>query len=557
MKRNKLLYIFMILMTLAASCKKDEPQDIPTPGEPPVESVEFEASNYIFEFDSKGTPIEFTITSAHDWRIEVPASAQWCKVSPDEGSAGVTTVTLTPAPITDRTPRKKQLLTLYYGTTYTMLSVSQTMPNNAPDEVVLAYPSDDATDVKINVEFTWNAATDADGDEVSYELWVSEDNGENWMTIETSATRGKMEVLLDKNTSYIWKVITKDTLGGISESEVRSFMTGDGGTYKNGEVTLIQLENAGASKPVHLIFMGDGFIEEDYIEGGAFDRAVDTAIDAFFSIEPYPTYRNYFRISTVAVYSEERGATVLQDMKGCPAQTKNTAFKSTLEGGTSTNTSCDYDKVFSYALSVPDMTSDALENTTVILLINIDAYAGTCMMNRSGRSVSMCPMGKDSFEKVVSHEAGGHGFGRLLDEYRYTDKELPTADKDIIKDWRTADPDYGYNISLTNNRDEVHWKHYFSLPGYEAVGLYEGGCLYKRGVWRPEEISCMEDNRPYYNAPSREAIVKRIMKSCGKSFDLNAFLAKDVTTTTLSRASLGTPDKNFVPLGQPVLIDNM
>lgn len=553
----KALSALAVAAVMMTACGKENPEEVPPLITDPVEKVEFEASQYTFEFDAEGNPIQFTINTMYDWRIEIPAAAQWCAVSPESGKAGVTTVTLTPAPLTDRTPRKRQFLTLYYGETFTMLSVSQTLPNTLPSEASLSYPAADAKDVKINVEFAWEASTDADGDAVSYELMLSSDNGADWTTLTTSATRGKFETLLQKNTTYIWKVATEDSLGGRSESEERSFTTGDGGAYKDGEVTLIQQENAGAPKPVHLIFMGDGFIEEDYIEGGAFDQAVETAIDAFFSIEPYPTYRNYFRISTVAVYSAERGATVLQDMKGCPAQTRNTAFKSTLDGGSSTNTSCDYDKVFSYALSVPDMTSEALENTTVILLINIDAYAGTCMMNRSGRSVSMCPMGKDSFRKVVSHEAGGHGFGRLLDEYRYEDKELPTSSRDLILDWRKADPDYGYNISLTDNRNEVHWKHYFGLSGYEKVGLYEGGCLYKRGVWRPEEISCMEDNRSYYNAPSREAIVKRIMKASGKTFSLDSFLSKDVTAMPASAFSAEPVRADFVPLGEPVLIDNM
>ena len=97
------------------------------------------------------------------------------------------------------------------------------------------------------------------------------------------------------------------------------------------------------------------------------------------------------------------------------AQTKNTAFEATLEGGNSTGTSCNYDKEFSYALKVPGVTQEVLENTTVFLLINVNAYAGTCMMEYNGRSVSMCPMGKESFGPVVIHEGGGHGFGRLLE----------------------------------------------------------------------------------------------------------------------------------------------
>ena len=556
--KNYLLPLIALLATttLILSCKKDNPDDVTPPEETPVEQVEFEISQTEFKLDAQGTPMQFTIDTKYDWELSVPAKADWCEISPLSGGPGKTTVTITPTTVTDRTPRNRQFLTLTYGETYIMLSVSQDLPNNSPSEAKPSYPTADASDVKINVEFTWGAATDSDGDPVSYSIMISEDGGESWNAITTTSTRAKLEYLLNKNTKYVWKVVSEDNLGGKTESAEYSFTTGDGGAYKDGEVSIIQMENAGAPKPVHLVITGDGFIEEDYVEGGVFDQAVEKAVEAFFSIEPYPTYRHYFRVSTIAAYSQERGATVKEAMKDCPAQTKNTIFKSTLDGGTSTNTTCDYDKVYSYALKVPDMTPEALENSVVIVIINLDAYAGTCVSTQSGRSVSMCPMGKSSFEKVVSHEAGGHGFGRLLDEYRYYDNEVPTAERDRIRDWRKSEPHYANNISLTGNRDEVHWKDYFSISGYEAVGMYEGALLYKKGVWRPEEISCMEDNRSYYNAPSREAIVRRIMTASGKTFSFESFLAKDVTTMpqTVGTRSLV---EEFIPLGETIFIDNM
>lgn len=519
--------------------------------------VDFSVSQMLFEFDADGTPVEFTVVSAYDWTMEIPQDASWVSASPQTGKAGETTVTLTPSPIVDRTPRDKVFLTIDYGKSFTMLTVSQVLPNNPPAKPELVAPADAAADVKINSYFSWKAATDPDGDIVSYKLMISEDNGATWSSTETSATRAKHESFLAKSTTHVWKVQAIDAFGALSESETRTFTTGDGGAYKDGEVSTYQTESVGAPKPIHLVFMGDGFIEEDYFEGGAFDQAVETAVNAFFGLEPYKTYKDYFRVSTVAVYSQERGATILKDMSSVKAQTRNTAFSATLEGGSSTGTSCNYDKVFSYAKKVPGVTEEALQNTTVFLLINVNAYAGTCMMESTGRSVSMCPMGKDSFEPVVCHEGGGHGFGRLLDEYRYTQSELPADKKNQIKSWRSIDPYYGYNIDITGSRDEVHWNHYFSRSGYDAVGLFEGGYLYYYGVWRPEYISCMEDNRFYYNAPSREAIVRRIMKASGKAFNMDDFIAKDIVRSTSqapeTRADYVT--EQFVPLAPPVLVE--
>ncbi len=554
--RKYAIMLSAIAAAAVTSCRKDDPDLVPGPAVPPTEDTEFEISRTEFILGADGTPVEFTITSPDDWEISVPKDAPWIGVSPMQGGPGETTVTITPAPITDRTPRSRKFLTISYGNDFIMITVSQDLPNGIPTAARPAYPAQDAEDMKINVEFTWGPATDPDDDPVSYTLMISKDNGSTWQSTSTTSTRAKFDRLLEKNTEYSWKVVAEDNMGGSKESETYTFTTGDGGAYKDGEVTQIQQEKAGAPKPVHLVFTGDGFIEEDYVEGGAFDQAVETAVNAFFSVEPYPTYRDYFRISTVAAHSQERGATVRAAMADCPAQTRNTIFKSEFYGGSSTNIECDYDKVFSYALKVPGMDTEALENTTVIVIINLNAYAGTCMMNRSGRSVSMCPIGKSSFEKVVSHEAGGHGFGRLLDEYQYHDTVLPTDSGDLVKDWRSADPYYGYNISLTGNRDEVHWKGYFSRAGYEAVGMYEGAYLYKKGVWRPEQISCMKDNRPYYNAPSREAIVRRIMKASGKTFDIENFINKDVTEAPASADVKSLMEDNR-PFGAPVLIDDM
>ena len=165
-------------------------------------------------------------------------------------------------------------------------------------------------------------------------------------------------------------------------------------------------------------------------------------------------------------------------------------------------------------------------------------------------------MGKDSFRQVVSHEGGGHGFGRLLDEYRPNEGQIPEQMKEDLVYWRKYDPYYGYNIDVTGDRANVHWAHYFSRKGYEAVEMFEGGYLYQKGVWRPEEVSCMQDNRSYYNAPSREAIVRRIMKVSGKSFIMNDFIDKDNIRKAPDVKSdyVGVASVPFAP---PVKIDNL
>lgn len=522
--------------------------------------VDFSLDRYAIEFDQNCTPEKVVVSSKFDWKITAAADASWCEVSPTEGKAGVTEVTLTPKPFTDRTPRNATFLTVSYGSTFSMVSISQIFPNTAPEAAILVSPTEGETDISIIHEFKWKAPKDPDGDVLTYNLKLSKDGGNKWSTTTSETTTTRPSIYLDKNTDYIWKVETLDPFGGVSTSATGTFRTGTKGTHTDGEARLYSAESAGAAKPVHLVFIGDGFIEEDFIDGGAFDKAVDRAVDALFGLEPFKSYKDYFRISTVAAYSQERGATVKNDMTNCKAMTRNTAFSATLEGGNTTATSCNYEKVFSYAKKVSGVTEEVLRNTTVFLLINLDVYAGTCMMEYSGRSVSMCPMGKSTFGPIVCHEGGGHGFGRLLDEYRYYDSQLPIEQKESIEYWRGGDPYYGYNISFTNDRNKVHWKHFFNIPGYEAVNTYEGACLYEFGVWRSEYISCMHDNRLYYDAPSREAIVRRIMRASGSTFDLNAFVAKDIIKSDPTNKSNAKRKSNYVeeaypPLAPPILVN--
>lgn len=548
--------IFLMLAFCAfglVSCEKDRPDDIPdVPDEPQVEYEEFQLSSYSVAFEAQSEPVVLELNTKYDWSVDLPAAASWCTVKPLSGGPGITEITLTPAPYTDRVPRDKQILTINYNNTFAMLTISQKMPNENPEAPVLLRPEEGATDVKTNGSFSWQSASDPDGDAVSYSIMFSKDGGKNWDSFDSESTVYKVTDLLEKETAYLWKVKSKDSFGGYAESQVRSFTTGDGGAYADGEVSRYRTESASAPAPVHLIIMGDGYIQEDYTEGGAFDRDVEKAVEAFFSLEPFLSYQNWFRVSTVAVYSQERGATVLKDMNGCPAQTRNTAFNSVLEGAGTTAVSCDTEKVYSYARKVPGVTDDQLKNTTVLLLVNLNVYAGTCMMERTGRSVSICPVGP-TFSNIVVHEGGGHGFGRLVDEYRYTDADLPSTSKDVVLEWRTQDPYYAYNVSFTNDKSQAHWGGYIGRSGYDAVGFYEGGLLYTRGVWRPERISCMEDNRFYYNAPSREAIVRRIYKAAGASFSMDAFYAADkVRSDNTTKASYV---EFMPPLASPVLID--
>ena len=167
-----------------------------------------------------------------------------------------------------------------------------------------------------------------------------------------------------------------------------------------------------------------------------------------------------------------------------------------------------------------------------------------------GSAVALVPMSNDpapyDFRGLVHHEAGGHGFGKLADEYIYHNAFIQSCPcnccghTDVINAWKS----YGFyeNISLTGNIQEVPWSHMIYDPQYSnVVDVYEGAYMHSRGVFRSEATSCMNNNIPYYNAISREAMVKRILKYAGEPYSYEAFKAKDyeslsVTTQAPTRA---------------------
>ena len=89
---------------------------------------------------------------------------------------------------------------------------------------------------------------------------------------------------------------------------------------------------------------------------------------------------------------------------------------------------------------------------------------------------------------------------------------------------------YGFydNISLTGDMHSVPWSHMIYDPQYSStVDVYEGAFFHTRGVFRSEPTSCMHNNIPYYNAISREAMVKRIKKYAGEEYSFEDFKAND------------------------------
>lgn len=304
----------------------------------------------------------------------------------------------------------------------------------------------------------------------------------------------------------------------------------------------IQIKQATKGDGVNLFLMGDGFTKEYLAVGGRYEEYMKQAADYFFSIEPYNSYQEYFNVYVIMAESEGEG------IKGENGNRVSTKFQ--CEYGSGTAITCNDDICFEYAQKVKEAGTEPM---TLIVVLNSEKYAGTTYLYSDGNSIALCPMSREArpndFEGVVHHEAGGHGFGFLCDEYVYYQREMPESRKEDIRAWQALG--FQMNLDFTDNLTEILWKDFIGIDKYKDVGAFEGGYEYRYGVWRPEENSCMNNNIPYFNVQSRRAIVQRIMNLGGEQFVLDNFIANDnvsLPEEDISRVA----HQPISPLGTPV-----
>lgn len=328
----------------------------------------------------------------------------------------------------------------------------------------------------------------------------------------------------------------------------------DDGAHDNGVVYTEAKHTEGTGIPI--VFMGDGFTKDELFY---YDDAVKYAIDAFFSVEPYRTYRALFDIYSVEVVSAQSG--ISSDGSSNPLHTyyyqKYSSTGIYIKGGQPT-------AIEDYANKIPGIcTYDG--NLLIFVLMNDTARAGMTYMVTDGLAISLCPvidkMEDDEFREVITHEGGGHGFGFLADEYvTNSEKATDAYIESIKKSWW---PIGAYqNVDFTKEAASVIWARFLNDSRYAKadIGIFEGATQYGSGAFRASENSIMRTNVGEYNAPSREAIYKNIMKRAyGKSwkYDFEEFAKYDVknlpkTAPRGCRAPEKAPE--FKPFAQPTLV---
>lgn len=315
--------------------------------------------------------------------------------------------------------------------------------------------------------------------------------------------------------------------------------------YEYAEDEVITLQAHSRGKGINLVFLGDGYNAED-ISMGKYMKDMREQIERFFDIEPYRTYRDYFNVYTAIAVSPESGIGTVNTIR-------YVKFETTYTGGVGLRG--DYDAIFEYALRMPTVDESNLNQTLIVMTPNSTDYGGICQMWNDGSAIAFCPLSDYGYpldsRGVIQHEAGGHGFGKLGDEYIYHNEFIDFCqctccphvwEFDIAKSLGWYE-----NLSLSGKMNEVPWSHLIFDDRYsDVVDIYEGGFMHNRGVFRSEANSCMNNDIPYYSAISREAIVKRIMEYAGETYSFEEFVRNDKRDNAeLGRAAM-TRDR--VPL---------
>lgn len=364
----------------------------------------------------------------------------------------------------------------------------------------------------INAEGEWEVASKPDWCEVS-------PASGNKKTEVTLTIKGMAKNADSRDGKVVFRLKDKDYTHECSVSQYG---------YEYGEDEWITLQKAtkGNNGGINIVLLGDGFSAKD-IASGKYLNDIKQEVEYFFGIEPYKTYRDYFNVYTAIPLSTESGVGTVNTIR-------YNRFNTTFTGGVGLK--ADYDEVFDYALGAPTVNKGNLNQTLIIMVPNSTDYGGICQMWEDGSAIAFCPQSTYDYpldtRGVIQHEAGGHGFGKLGDEYIYHNAFIDFCDCTCcghVLEFNGAKSLGWYdNLELTGKMHSVGWSHLIFDDRYsDIVDIYEGGYMHNRGVFRSEPNSCMNNDIPYYSTISRESIVKRIKAYAGETYSFEDFVKND------------------------------
>ena len=374
--------------------------------------------------------------------------------------------------------------------------------------------------------------------------WISkksDNSGVYTFTVSANTTSSS------RSGEIIFKNVNNSFLTVTVKQGIQTYTSSD--YSQDGQVT--RIHSATVGKGIDVVFVGDAFADKDQ---DLFNKYVKLGKEAFFTEEPFRSTKDRFNIYRIGSVSKN----------GIIAQ-EGGDTKFSAQFGEGTAISGDNEAVFSFVQE--KIPSVDLTKTIIFVIINKAKYAGTCHMYSNNQAVCYVPLcrNENEYAQTLRHEGCGHGFGKLADEYFYDSMgRIPDDKVSELKKWKGFAYGFYENVDLTSDPNTILWSKFISDSRYSGkVSVYEGGYTYPYGVYRPTDNSIMRYNTGGFNAPSREAIYKKIMKfSEGNAwtYDYETFVAFDAPArsaeaVTRAAAQCAAVDKaNFIPLAPPVMV---
>ncbi|WP_308762690.1 M64 family metallopeptidase [uncultured Bacteroides sp.] len=538
MKQYLLSFVFIIL---AISCTEQEIEP-----------------NFSFQADTDEITLPATansqtvirFTSTREWQAST--NSQWLGVTPASGEAGTCEVTLTAYSTNQEKTSRSAILQLVSDGLTQSLTVTQSAADYVEPEQTIYYVG--AEETPLQIHFTTNISTD--------ELSIYKTS--SWLVQEEEESRSVQEYILNitaqanpNETPRIAHINfyknTQNTYKDLPINSITIIQDGKGATTStdySADKTVQTLQQASEGKGLPIVLMGDGFLDTE-IADGTYDKVMNKAMENLFTEEPLKSLRNYFNVYSVTAVSSSTKFDGLSTTFGCQ-----------MEGGSSTLVFGNDETVMEYAKCVEGLD---LSETLAVVILNSSAYAGTTYFGYSTSdqmselAISYCPiiedLENDMFREVLVHEAVGHGFAKLEDEYSYDGKISSTE----IQQVQTLQS-YGWaqNVDFTQDESAVLWTSFLNDSRYEdeKIGIYEGACTYMYGAYRPTEDSMMNSNTCGFNAPSRKAIYDMVMeRGENRTPDYEEFVTFDQSRSTQAQSRSRTSTQSHRAFARPHFVN--
>ena len=507
-KKNVLLSLGLVVISLVMTgCSEDGTSSAGITWE-----SGFSGTTEMYPVVNQSSEIKFKAESS--WKAS--CSAKWLTFSPKSGEKGNQVITVATTS-TNRTKNTRTAqLTIESGGSTKTVTIKQSGEYAVFEHDELNFTSDGGP-----LNETFVSSLDQDN------LFVYATDGiDEWIQSTNSTDRTRQEykysfqnLRVQPNTSKdprtgAFFLMMKDKSGNpLALDTLFIYQEGASDGYQSTDYSqdgkVSQLNIASQGKGIPIVIMGDGFVDKE-IADGSYSRTINQAMEHLFSEEPIKSLREYFDVYQVTAVSK----------RNIFDGTSSTVF-GTVPDHQTMGIDVDASQVMKYVKKVEEI--DSIHALAVVIM-NMNINKGVTYMMASNKisdysySIALCPvidsLKSEMFRSVLVHEAVGHGFAKLADEYvRSTEG---SATDDDIKELKERHEKYGWFLNVDSEKDstKVLWTKFIYDAEFsnEKIGTYEGGYTFFKGVYRPSEESMMRSNDAPFNAPSRQVIYNKVMK---------------------------------------------